>query len=173
GVGGELDVDLVGLLDDMVVGDDVAARVDDKARAESTAFRAAQHAVAVIISWATLAAEEAIEEVLHVAWGLLAVVVALGAAAVAAVGGRLGELLRIDVDHGRTDLLDDLREAVGQSSGAGNNEGLCVGGIDRLLLFATHVAGENGPDKDADREGGEDGKGRGEAAAADTVKQRR
>ena len=31
GLAGELDVDLVGLVDDMVVGDDVAARVDDEA----------------------------------------------------------------------------------------------------------------------------------------------
>jgi hypothetical protein len=34
GIGGELDVDLVGLLDHVIVGDDVALGIDDEARAE-------------------------------------------------------------------------------------------------------------------------------------------
>ena len=41
GIGGELDVDLVGLVDDVVVGDDVAARIDDEAGAEGLALAAA------------------------------------------------------------------------------------------------------------------------------------
>ena len=65
GIGGELDVDLVGLVDDVVVGDDVAARVDDKAGAQGLALAAAVGAV--ISARAALAAEEAVEEVLHVA----------------------------------------------------------------------------------------------------------
>ncbi len=65
GIGGELDVDLVGLVDDVVVGDDVAARIDDEAGAEGLALAAAL--VAVIAALAALAAEEAVEEVLHVA----------------------------------------------------------------------------------------------------------
>ncbi len=64
GVGGELDVDLVGFVDDVIVGDDVAARVDDEAGAEGAALGAVTVVVAVT---AALAAEEAIEEVLHVA----------------------------------------------------------------------------------------------------------
>jgi len=39
-VGGELDVDLIGLVDDVVVGDDVAAGVDDEAGAQGFAFAA-------------------------------------------------------------------------------------------------------------------------------------
>ena len=73
GVGGELDVDLVGLIDDVVVGDDVAARIDDKAGAKGVALAA----VGAVFSAAPLAAEEAVEEVLHVA--LVAVIAAVGA----------------------------------------------------------------------------------------------
>ena len=40
GIAGELDVDLVGFIDDVVVGDDVAAGVDDEAGTESAAFSA-------------------------------------------------------------------------------------------------------------------------------------
>ncbi len=41
GIAGELDVDLVGLIDDVIVGDDVAAGIDDEAGAEGAAFSAA------------------------------------------------------------------------------------------------------------------------------------
>ena len=87
GIGGELDVDLVGLVDDVVVGDDVAARVDDEAGAEGFALVAAG---AVIAAIATLAAEEAVEEVLHVAgvcWLVIVAVVGLLAAAAGRGGG--------------------------------------------------------------------------------------
>ena len=43
GIGRELDVDLVGLVDDVIVGDDVALGIDDEAGAERLA-----HAAAVI-----------------------------------------------------------------------------------------------------------------------------
>ncbi len=63
-VGRELDVDVVGFVDDVVVGDDVAAGIDDEAGAEGAAFCAV---TAVVSVTAALTAEEAVEEVLHVA----------------------------------------------------------------------------------------------------------
>ena len=63
GIGRELDVDLVGLLDHVIVGDDVALGIDDEARAE----RLAHLAVVAAFLVGHLAAEEAVEEVLEVA----------------------------------------------------------------------------------------------------------
>ena len=102
---------------------------------EPRALRSPPIAVAIVVTVATLAAEEAVEEVLHVALVLLsssspsACGVAL-AAAVAVDGGLLGQGLGVDVDDGGADLLDDLREAVGEGDGRGDDEGLCVGGVD-------------------------------------------
>ncbi len=81
GIGGELDVDLVGLLDDVIVGDDVALGVDDEAGAE----RLADLAVVAAILIGHLAAEESVEEVLEVILTLLVIV----AAAVIAIGSLL------------------------------------------------------------------------------------
>ena len=67
GIGGELDVNLVGLFDDVVVGDDVALGIDDEAGAEGLADLAVVAAVALV---GDLAAEEAIEEVLEVVCAL-------------------------------------------------------------------------------------------------------
>ena len=63
GIGGELDKDLVGLFDDVIVGDDVALGIDDEAGAEGLADLAVVTAVALV---GDLAAEEAIEEVLEI-----------------------------------------------------------------------------------------------------------
>ncbi len=168
GIAGEPDVDFVGFIDDVVVGDDVAAGIDDETGAESTAFSAG--AIAVVT---TLAAEEAVEEVLHVAGGLLAVVaigvVWLGkplAAASAFVGGRLGQLLCIDVNDGGTDLFYDLRKAVGEGHWGWNDERAGVRGIDAGLLFAADVACEDRAGQNACRECRKESKRRGEAAAA-------
>src|SRR5207248_415613 len=103
GVAVELDVDLVGFVDDVIVGNDVTARVDDEARAEGFALGVAGAVIA------TLAAEEAVEEVLHIARRLLIVIAAvwvgnLRAAAVAS--GRVGLLGQgdgVDVYDGRAD----------------------------------------------------------------------
>src|SRR6202044_1535150 len=78
GIGGELHVDAVGLIDDVIVGDNVTARVHDEAGAEGASGAAAVAIVVAVI--ATLAAEEAVEEVLHVPGRslLLAVIVAVG-----------------------------------------------------------------------------------------------
>ena len=74
GVGGKLDENSVGFIDDVVVGDDVAARVNDEAGAESAALAAAHLRVVVATVGVTLVAEEAAEEVLHVllVFGVLA-----------------------------------------------------------------------------------------------------
>ena len=63
GIGGELDVDLVGLVDHVIVGDDVALGIDDEAGAERLLHLAV---VAAILPSGSLAAEEAVEEVLEV-----------------------------------------------------------------------------------------------------------
>ncbi len=176
GIGGELDVDLVGFVDDVVVGDDVAAGVDDEAGAEGLAL-AAGVVVTLVAALAALAAEEAVEEVLHVAGGL--VVAAVGgvglelqrallraAAAGARVGGLLGQGLGVDVDDGGADVLGDPGEAVGEVLGRGDDEGARVGGVDALLL-AADGAGEDGAGEDADGERGEEREGGGEAVVAD------
>jgi hypothetical protein len=55
----------------VVVGDDVAARVDDEAGAEGLALAAAWSVAIIAAALAALAAEEAVEEVLHVAlWAM-------------------------------------------------------------------------------------------------------
>ena len=64
GIGGELDVDLVGFVDDVIVGDDVALGIDDKAGAERLLHLAV--IAAVVRAAGRLAAEEAVEEVLEV-----------------------------------------------------------------------------------------------------------
>ena len=105
GIGGQLDVDLVGFVDDVVVGNDVAAGVDNEAGAEGLAL-SANAAICAIISTLAATAEEAVEEVLHVA--LVAVVATVGvvrgqrksfAAATAEVGRLLRQRYRVDVDH--------------------------------------------------------------------------
>ncbi len=63
GIGGELDVDLVGLFDHVVVGDDVALGIDDEAGAERFANLTVFAVIALV---GHLAAEEAVEEVLEV-----------------------------------------------------------------------------------------------------------
>jgi len=127
-IGGEANEDLVGLIDDVIVGDDVAARVDDEAGAEG--FALATEA-AVVVTVATLAAEEAVEKVLHVAGLLLVVIVAALRSALTATvfldGGLLGQGVGGDVDHGGTDLFDDLRKTIRKSDGRRDNERLCVG----------------------------------------------
>ena len=179
GVAGKLDVDLVGFVDDVIVGDDVAVGVDDEAGAESAALAAV--ATVVVTLAAALTAEEAVEEVLHVAGGLgLVVVVSTtvalrlmrGAATPARLdGGLLGQLFGVDVDDRGADLFDDLREAVGERDGRRNNDGLRVGGVDAGLLFAADAARENGTGHDAYRKGGKKHEGRGETTGADALKQ--
>ena len=67
GIGGELDVDLVGLVDDVIVGDDVALGIDDEAGAERLAAPGRRRRR----PWSgNLAAEEAVEEVLEVVLAL-------------------------------------------------------------------------------------------------------
>ena len=67
----------------------------------------------------------------------------------ALVGGRLRQLLGVNVDDGGADLLDDLRKPVGEAYRRGNNQRLGVGGVDACLLFAADVARENGAGEDA------------------------
>ena len=180
-IGRKLDVDLVGFVDDVIVGNDVATGIYDEARAESSAF--ATLTIAVIIAAATLAAEEAIEEILHVSWLLLVVVTAVRvvgteraalSAAMATAGHRLlGHRLCVDVDDCGANLFDDLREAVGERCGGGNDERLRVGGVEGLLLFATDTMSQDRTGDDANREGGKEGERSGKATAANAIDQAR
>ena len=67
-IGRELDVDLVGLFNDVVVGDDVALGIDDEAGAEGFTDLAIVAAVveAIFTILAATAAKEALEEILKV-----------------------------------------------------------------------------------------------------------
>ena len=67
GIGGELDVNLVGLLDHVIVGDDVALGIDDEARAQRLLHSAA---LVAALGRGNLAAEEAVEKVLEVVGAL-------------------------------------------------------------------------------------------------------
>jgi len=167
-VGGELDVDFVGAVDDVVVGDDVATGIDDEAGTEGAALATAS-AVAVVIALSTaLAAEETVEEILHVARGLLAVI----AAASAPVCRLLGKLFGVDVDDGGADLFDDLREAVGKRNRVGDDDGLRVGEVNGLL-FAADVTGDNRSNEDAKGKRRQNSKCGREAPVADAIQQGR
>ena len=67
GIGRELDVNLVGLVDHVIVGDDVAFGIDNEARTQRLLHLAV---VALIGPAGNLAAEEAVEEVLEVVLAL-------------------------------------------------------------------------------------------------------
>ena len=116
---GEADRDLVGALDDMEVGEDEAALVDDDARAQPGAPELRARAAGA------LGAEELVEEVLEE--GVLAA--ARGSARPPA---RLGALDRAEMDDRGADLLGDTDEALLQHLGHGRSgRGLRRRGIDR------------------------------------------
>ena len=110
GVVVEDDGDRLALVDDVVVGDDVAVLGDDEARAEAGRIGAlpAELAIALVVVLA-LAVAELLEEALHrrvlVAEELLHLV------ALPVGGGLLDLGLHPDADHGRTHLLDHVGEA--------------------------------------------------------------
>ena len=149
GIGGQLDVNLVGLLDHVIVGDDVALGIDDEARAQRFA-----NLVLVPASLVRhLAAEEAIEEVLEVALALLLVVVVAIVAgllgqllheamriATALVRGLLGEGLGVDVHHRRPNLPGDLHKLVGRHRRIDHLEWHGVGAVVLLVLCANPVS---------------------------------
>ena len=172
-VGGELHVDLVGFVDDVVVGDDVAAGVHDEAGAERLVLVGGVGAV--IAAHSTLAAEEAIEEVLHVAGSLVVRIIvvsavgrSLAATGSSAGGGLFGQGDGVDVDHRGTDLLRNLGEVVGKVDRVRHGERAGVGGVDRLLL-AADAAGDQGAGEDADGERGQQREGRREAVGANAL----
>ncbi len=120
----ERDHDLVGLVDHVVVGDDVTLRVDHEARTGRVhlarrAFAAAGH----------LPAEEALEELAHLR------IVRVGRAAVHAHAGRcrLGLARGGDVDHRRLHLLDQVgevrRAAARGRGGRGRHRGRRIRGL--------------------------------------------
>ena len=112
----ELDVDAVGLVNDVIVGDDVAARVDDEAGAKGLTLATAWPVVIFVAATTTtatgiLAAEEAIEEVLHITLIGSALAV-LAAVWVTRCLRLLRDLFGVDVYDRGTILLHDLGEAI-------------------------------------------------------------
>ena len=165
GVGGELDVDLVGLFDDVVVGDDVALGIDDEAGAEGFAHLA----VVIVALVGILSAEEAIEEVLEVVVSLtlaltlalplvlILIVVAAGVLgiglrmavryqATALVLGGFGERLGIDVHDGGANSLGDFDKGIGLDDGVYNLEGRGIAAFARSFLSADAVRRERATD---------------------------
>src|SRR5215472_13816317 len=182
GVGGELDVDLVGLVDDVVVGDDVALGVDDETGAEGLA----DLVIAVIALVGDLAAEEAVEEVLEagvlVLIVLVVVVAAVGvllirlvavveAAAAGAVSRLLGQRLSVDIDDCRAHFLGDSDKSVGGDGGAYDLEGRGVG-AGALLFLACHTMRQERAADNAHRKCAEQEESRGETARAKPFEER-
>ena len=184
GIGRELDVDLVGLIDHVIVGDDVALGIDDEAGAQRLANTAAAPLVAVIACHRAPAAEEAVEEVLEVAlppsspppaaaglhhrdsagfcglgwtrpWKLRR----------AFIGRLLGQRLGIDVDHRRPHGLGDLHEFIGLNRRIHHLQGRGVGAVVLLLLTANSVRNIRAG-HDADRERSKKNEHRSETARA-------
>ena len=85
-IGGELDKDFVRLVHHVIVGDDVAARIDDEAGAERFTNATAIRAAAVIRSLSARSAEEAVEEVLEIVVRTLLLLLIVVAAALLVVG---------------------------------------------------------------------------------------
>src|SRR6266704_1103878 len=97
GVGVQLHLNLCSLLDDVIVGEDVAALVHDDARAE-TAFG--------LRLWILATVEEAVEEVLH----RIILVIRLGTAFARLLA--LQHLRGGDIDHRGLDLVHDARKSI-------------------------------------------------------------
>ncbi len=175
GIGGELDVDVVGFVDDVIVGDDVAARVDDEAGAESLVLAAAW-SVAVIGVLATLAAKEAVEAVPFrspssplpgspLGWPCCA------PCAERRLGDCCGSVMVLMFTTAGPTCLGDPGKFVRQDDGAGNGERARVGGVDGLLLGADG-ASEDGACEDPEGERGQQREGCGEADVGELGQER-
>ena len=107
----ENDVDLVGVGDDVIVGDDEAGRIDDEAGAERVdAVRRLIGIVAAAALAAVVVLEELIEELLHRRAGRQ----------IGQVGDmRIDFLRRRDIDDGVDDLFGDVGDVVGSARGGG------------------------------------------------------
>ncbi len=161
-IGRELDVNLVGLLNHVIVGNDVSLWIDNEARAK----RLPDGAIIPAFLVGHLAAEEAVEEVLEVALplallrfvGLVFVARILGNGLDAAMGVAaalvhrlLGQGLGVDIHHSRTDLLGDLHKLVGSDGGIDDLERCGVGAVALFFLSADPVSSK-GTGHDGDRE---------------------
>ena len=189
---GELDVDFVGLLDDVIVGDDVALGVNDEAGAEGLpdallivlTVAEAGHAVGCL---AVLTTEEVIKEVLHAALAallaLLVVVIltiagVLGDGSDAAVhvgflfvAALLGEGGGVDVDDGWASGLGDADKLIGWNGGVCDFQRCGIARGDLLVFTATDAMRGEGADDDGDGESGEEDKDRSETAGAQSFHQ--
>jgi hypothetical protein len=163
-IGRELHIDVVGTVDDVIVGDDVATVIDDVSRAERATRALVRHGTA-----GDLAAEEAVEEVLHVALVSAALFAfrRLGLRAATVLLGRslLGQRFGVDVHHCGPNLLDDGREAIREIDRIRDHQWARIAGV-HLLLLGAYRAREHGSGHDADGENCKKAEGGGQVAAA-------
>ena len=176
GLVGELHEDAVCLFDDVVVGDDIAAWVDDEAGAEGLTLAAR---TVLVISTAAAAgvlpAEKAVEEILHIALVRLVLIVAAGRGpsitARTGNGGFAGNGFDVDFDNGGANLLDDGGEAIRKRHGARNDDGAGVGRVDVLLLGGADGMGEDGAAQNAGGKRSQQDKSGGKSMSAEALKQ--
>ena len=173
GVGGELDVDLVGFIDDVIVGDDVAARVDDEAGAEGLARSPPPPSSPSSPPWPP---KKRLKKSCMSPWSAAGRRRHRGVrrAGLLRRGVRVVDCLGSDsvlmlTTAGPTCLT--IWRSRWRGDGRGDDQGARVGGVDGLLLFAADIAGENRAGEDAERERSEERESGGEAVAAKAIEE--
>src|SRR5271154_2813775 len=138
GVAGELDLDLGGVLDDVIVGEDQALFVNDNAGAEAALSHGA------LIG----KLEEAVEEVA----GVIALpLAALAIGMLALVRVTIDYLGGGDIHHCAGILLDDSGKTAGKLDGARNGQRGCA-----LSAHGGHATAPDASDNHPDTESGHD-----------------
>src|SRR6185312_5002272 len=167
------------MVDHVVVGDDVAARIDDEAGAEC--FLHPTAAVAVFRSTGSLATEKAVEEILEAVRPLivastLATAVAIGVlrlervAVQAAVAGLPWQRLGFDVNDRWSHFLRNSDECVRDDLGINHLERSYM--AVRLRILAAHSMSGKGAGDDGDGEDRQQSKSGRQAARTQPVKER-
>src|SRR5262249_15191250 len=138
----ELHLDAVGLIDHVIVRQNVAGLIDHHAGAERGSLALSEFRVPTAAA-ERIAAEETLNEIVHsaVAVALILVGRRRGQLATAIATARrphgrglLREVRGRDVDHGWFDLLRDLSEGVRKLYGVGDHEGRRTGRYLFLIL---------------------------------------
>ncbi len=151
GIAGELHLDAVGLVDHVIVGQDVAGRVHYYAGTQRIALPLGH--VGGPVTERT--PEETLEKVVHTAVVALVLVVRGHHLALAATGrrphGRLRQIGGGNVDHGRFHPLGNLAERVGQFLGVRNDQRRRSGRY-LAILGCLYTRVNQGADHDTDRQ---------------------
>src|ERR1017187_7774393 len=150
----ELDLNAVGFVHYVIIGQDVAGLVPHLPGAQGIrpVLRNLRHIAAERVT------EEPLEEIFHVALIALIALILLvavigllggGAAAIARLRRRLGQIGGRDIDHGRLNWLGDRGERVLQRHGIGNDERNRPGRR-RVVLGGLRAGVHQGADHDTD-----------------------